>query len=130
MTHASEDDQELLDRFMAQTRRAMRRLQEAETSAGRVVGEGISADGLIEVSADGHNHVTKIRLDPRVLRLDRSELGRKMLTAIQQAQSDGERRAQEILGQALDETRAMPVPLDESFIRDRVEQVARELLGG
>ncbi|WP_285773777.1 hypothetical protein [Microtetraspora sp. NBRC 13810] len=55
---------------MAQTRRAMRRLQEAETSADRVVGEGMSADGLTEVSADGHSHVTKTRLDPRVLRLD------------------------------------------------------------
>lgn len=130
MTHAVDDHQELLDRFMAQARQAMRRLRETETAAGQVVGEGVSADDLIRVTADGHNQVTKISLDPRALRLDRSELGRKVLSAIQQAQSDGERQAREIVGQALDETRAMPAPLDESFVRARVEQTARELLGG
>ncbi|GLW04912.1 hypothetical protein Misp01_00420 [Microtetraspora sp. NBRC 13810] len=130
MAYTSEDDQELLDRFMAQSRRAMRRLKEAEAAAGQVVGEGHSADGLIQVTADGQGHVTQIKLDPRVLRLDRPALGTTVLAAIQQAQADGERKSRKILGEALDETSALPAPLDESFVRDRVERVARELLGG
>ncbi|WP_406312318.1 YbaB/EbfC family nucleoid-associated protein [Streptosporangium sp. NBC_01639] len=130
MTPWPEDDHELLEQILKQSREAMGRLQEAEAAVRRVVGEGRGANDLIRVASDGRGGITEVRFDPRVMRLGRSALGKEVVAALQQAQSDAERQTQEIVGVALDGTATLPEPLDATFVRERVEQVARELLKG
>ncbi|MFB9831271.1 YbaB/EbfC family nucleoid-associated protein [Actinoallomurus acaciae] len=129
MSLVFDGDDNLLDQVLEQTRAAMARLREAQAALGRVVGEGKAADGRITATSDERGAITELRFDPRVKRLDRSTLGKEVLAALQEAQADAEHQRQEIVSKALEETAAMPEPLDETFVRRQVEQVTHEILG-
>lgn len=124
------DDNALLEQVLEQSRASMRRLREAEEAVGLVVGEGKGASGRIEVTSDGRGVITKVRFDPRVMRLGRSALAKEVVAALRAAQMDAEEQRQEIVSEALEVTATMPERLDATFVRQRVEQVTREILGG
>jgi DNA-binding protein YbaB len=123
------DDNELLEQVLNQSRTAMRRLREAEEAVGRVVGEGKGANGRIEVASDGRGVITKVRFDPRVMRLDRTALAEEVVAALKMAQLHAEQRRQEIVSEALEATVPLLEPLGAASVRQRVEQVTREILG-
>ncbi|TMR21685.1 YbaB/EbfC family nucleoid-associated protein [Nonomuraea turkmeniaca] len=125
---APEDDLEYLEQVLAKTRQTMRGLRAAQARILEVVGQAETKDGLIEATADGRGDLTRLRIDPRALRLGEAELGRQVTLVLQEAQEDAARQAQEIAGTAMSEVPEMPAPLDETFVRARVEQVARDLL--
>ncbi|MFF0861100.1 YbaB/EbfC family nucleoid-associated protein [Nonomuraea sp. NPDC003560] len=124
---APEDDAEYLHEYVAHSRRAIRALHDARASIGRVEGRAESDDGLVEASADGNGVPTRLRIDPRALRLDEAALGRKTAEVLRAAQDDAARQAREIADGVRDATAAVPAPLDETFVRARVEQAINDL---
>ncbi|GAA3260317.1 hypothetical protein GCM10020216_100060 [Nonomuraea helvata] len=117
------------ERILRQGRETMRRLQEARSAISAVTGVAQSPDGLIRASADGRGEITALRLDPRVMRLDHEALSKRVTAVLREAQTDAESQAKEIVDGALADTeQTMPAPLDENFINERVEQIARNLL--
>ncbi|WP_157549623.1 YbaB/EbfC family nucleoid-associated protein [Nonomuraea candida] len=122
-----EDDAEYLHQYVAQSRRAVRALHDARAAIGRLEGRAKSDDGLIEAFADGHGAPTRLRIDPRALRLGEAALGRKVAEVLRSAQDDAGRRAREIAEGARDVATALPEPLDETFVRGRVDQALTRL---
>ncbi|WP_219466370.1 YbaB/EbfC family nucleoid-associated protein [Nonomuraea rhizosphaerae] len=125
LTPAPEDDAEYMDRYITQSRQIIGNLRAARTAIRRLRGQATSADGLIEASADGQGGVTDLRLDPRALRLGEAALGRQVTAVLQAAQEDAARQAQEIVEEARESAAALPPPLDEDFVHQRVEQAAQ-----
>ncbi|TMR98700.1 YbaB/EbfC family nucleoid-associated protein [Nonomuraea basaltis] len=125
---APEDDAEYLAQYIAQSRQIMRDLKAARAAIQQVEGRAESDDGLVQASADGMSGPTRLRIDPRALRLGEAALGKKVAAVLQAAQDDAGRQAQEIAGRAAARSAALPEPLDETFVRQRVEQVTRDLL--
>ncbi|WP_433431094.1 YbaB/EbfC family nucleoid-associated protein [Nonomuraea sp. CA-141351] len=129
MRPSPQDDVEQGERILRQGRETMRRLHEARTAIGAVTGVAQSPDGLVGASADGRGGITALRLDPRVMRLDHEALSKQVTVVLRAAQLDAESQAKEIVDCALADTEhTMPAPLDENFISERVEQIARNLL--
>ncbi|MEV8638267.1 YbaB/EbfC family nucleoid-associated protein [Streptosporangium sp. NPDC051023] len=122
-----DDDVERLEQVLLQGRRMMERLRQARAGIHDLTGRAESADGLMEVVANGQGDIVEIHFDPRVMRLGHVALGRQVTGVLQAAQDDAARQAQVIVDDALAETADLPEPLDERFIRDRVDQVARNL---
>ncbi|MFF5205022.1 YbaB/EbfC family nucleoid-associated protein [Streptosporangium sp. NPDC000396] len=125
---APEDDAEYLADYFAKGQSIMRDLQEARAAIRQLEGQAQSQDGLVEAAADGQGGLTRLRIDPRALRLGEEALGREVAAVLRAAQADAERKAQEIADEFSDNTPALPEPLDEAFVRERVEQAARDLL--
>ncbi|WP_248963501.1 YbaB/EbfC family nucleoid-associated protein [Sphaerisporangium perillae] len=121
------DDLEHLERILRQTEEVMRDLGQAQAMIEQVAGEGEGADGLIQVVADGRGRLKTIGFDPRVMRLDPDALSREALRAIQAAQESAGQSTQEIIERAQADAARLAEPLDEQFVRRRVEQVAREI---
>lgn len=105
----------------------MRRLGEAHTMIGEVTGEGEAAGGMMRVVADGRGRLTTIELNPRIMRLGPDTLAREAAKAIRDAQEAAGQRTREIVERAQADADALPEPLDETFVRRRVERVAREI---
>ncbi|MEV0236018.1 YbaB/EbfC family nucleoid-associated protein [Nonomuraea sp. NPDC050786] len=124
-TPAPEHDAEYLAAYLDQSRQIMRDLQAARAAIQQVEGRAGSDDGLVEAAADGQGGLTRLRIDPRALRLSERELGRKVTAVLQEAQANAERQALEIAEKV--KGRTLPEPLDETFVRQRVEQAARDL---
>jgi len=124
---APEDDAEYLHQYVAQSRRAIRALHDARASIGQVEGHAKSDDGLIEAVANGDGAATHLRIDPRALRLGEAALGGKVAEVLRTAQDDAGRQAREIADGVRDVTAALPAPLDETFVRARVEQALNDL---
>ncbi|WP_053174841.1 YbaB/EbfC family nucleoid-associated protein [Nonomuraea sp. SBT364] len=124
------EDRLYLDQVAEQTRTAMRHLREAQRQIAAVEGTGEAAQGMIKAVADGRGALTSVELNPRALRLDVARLGAEVTAAIQAAQDDAARRTGDILADAAGVAGALPEPLDERFVRDRVESAARELYAG
>jgi DNA-binding protein YbaB len=124
---APEDDAEYLHQYVAQSRRAIRALHDARASIGQVEGRAKSDDGLIEAVANGHSAPTHLRIDPRALRLSEAALGGKVAEVLRAAQDDAGRQAREIADGVPDVAAALPAPLDETFVRARVEQALNDL---
>lgn len=124
---APEDDAEYLHQYVAQSRRAIRALHDARASIGQVEGCAKSDDGLIEAVANGHGAPTHLRIDPRALRLGEAALGGQVAEVLRAAQDDAGRQAREIADGVRDVTAALPAPLDETFVRARVEQALNDL---
>ncbi|MEV4113736.1 YbaB/EbfC family nucleoid-associated protein [Nonomuraea sp. NPDC049695] len=122
-----DNDDEYLLEYFAQGQRAIRDLQAAQSAIRLVEGLAKSKDGLFEAAADGEGGLTRLRIDPRAMRLGESALGREVAAVLRAAQEDAARKAQEI-ADAAESAAALPPPLDETFVRGRVEQVARDLL--
>ncbi|MFI9557849.1 YbaB/EbfC family nucleoid-associated protein [Nonomuraea endophytica] len=124
---APEDDAEYLHQYVAQSRRAIRALHDARASIAQVEGRAKSGDGLIEAIADGHAAPTRLRIDPQALRLTEAALGKKVAEVLRAAQDDAGRQAREIADGVHDVTAALPAPLDETFVRARVDQALNDL---
>ncbi|GLW06883.1 hypothetical protein Misp01_20130 [Microtetraspora sp. NBRC 13810] len=124
---APEDDAEYLRQYVAQSRRAIRAMHDARASIGQVEGRAKSDDGLIEAVANGHGAPTRLRIDPRALRLGEAALGGKVAEVLRAAQDDAGRQAREIADGVRDVAAALPAPLDETFVRARVEQALNDL---
>ncbi|WP_433356709.1 YbaB/EbfC family nucleoid-associated protein [Microtetraspora malaysiensis] len=122
-----EDDEAYLHDYYAQGQQAIRDLRAAQSAIRQVEGLARSQDGLIEAAADGEGGLTRLRIDPRALRLAEPALGREVAAVLRAAQEDAARQAQEITD-AAERAADLPRPLDETFVRGRVEQVARDLL--
>ncbi|MEU6782446.1 YbaB/EbfC family nucleoid-associated protein [Nonomuraea angiospora] len=125
---APENDAEYLAQYVAQGQRIIRDLRAAQAAIQQLEGRAQSRDGLLEATADGQGGLTRLRIDPRALRLGEAALGREVAGVLRAAQDDAARKAQDIVDQAEAGALAMPQPLDETFVRERVEQVARDLL--
>ncbi|MEU8364709.1 YbaB/EbfC family nucleoid-associated protein [Nonomuraea sp. NPDC048882] len=123
-----DNDDEYLHEYFAQGQRVIRDLQQAQDAMRRVEGVARSKDGLIEAAAVGEGEPTRLRIDPRALRLEEAALAREVTAVLRAAQDEAARKAQEI-ADAAEGAAALPQPLDETFVRGRVEQVARDLLG-
>ncbi|MGN9786224.1 YbaB/EbfC family nucleoid-associated protein [Nonomuraea sp. ZG12] len=121
-----ENDAEYLIDYSTQGRRIIRDLRAAQAAIQRVEGLARSKDGLLEAAADGQGGLTRLHIDPRALRLGRSALGHEVAAVLRAAQEDAAGKAQEI-ADAAESAAALPEPLDETFVRHRVEQVARDL---
>ncbi|GAB2964644.1 YbaB/EbfC family nucleoid-associated protein [Nonomuraea fastidiosa] len=102
----------------------------AKQLIGQVRGTGEAADGFIRVTAGAGGVLTGIDLNPRLLRLSPAVIGRELTKAIQQAQDDAARRSQEIVDGVAPHVAALPEPLDETFVRRRVDAAMRDLNGG
>ncbi|MFG1704216.1 YbaB/EbfC family nucleoid-associated protein [Nonomuraea sp. M3C6] len=123
-----EADVEQLERILRQGGEMMTRLRQAQAEMRKVTGSAETSDGLVRAVADGQGGIVRLRLDPRAMRLDHAVLSRQVTAVLQAAQQDAETRAQRIVDEALADTAHLPAPLDETFVRDRVEQVARNLI--
>ncbi|MFC6082703.1 YbaB/EbfC family nucleoid-associated protein [Sphaerisporangium aureirubrum] len=123
-----EDDHQRLELIIRQTEEAMRGLEHARAGIGQVTGEGEGADGMVRAVADGRGRLTSLDFNPRVMRLAPGQLGQEVAKAVQEAQDAAQEQTREIVGRA--QARAaelMAEPLDETFVRRRVEQVARDI---
>ncbi|MGW5266419.1 YbaB/EbfC family nucleoid-associated protein [Microbispora sp. NPDC004025] len=129
MTTPSPDgDAELLERVLLEGRAMMRRLQDARALVRDVTGRAESPGRTMRAVADGRGEIVELHFDPRVMRLDREALGRQVTAVLRAAQRDAEARTRQIMDAALAETADVPAPLDDRFVRDRVERIARDLL--
>jgi DNA-binding protein YbaB len=122
-----EHDAAYLEDYFAQGRRVIRDLRAAQAAIRQLEGVAKSKDGLIEAAADGQGGLTRLRIDPRALRLGEATLGREVTAVLQAAQEDAARKAEAIADEAMGAAN-LPEPLDETFVRQRVEQAARDLL--
>ncbi|MEV6032585.1 YbaB/EbfC family nucleoid-associated protein [Nonomuraea sp. NPDC052116] len=122
-----EHDAEYLEQYFAQGRRAIRDLRAAQAAIRQLEGLAKSKDGLIEAAADGQGGLTRLRIDPRALRLGEPTLGREVTAVLRAAQEDAVRKAGVLADEAMGAAN-LPEPLDETFVRRRVEQAARDLL--
>ncbi|MFF4620685.1 YbaB/EbfC family nucleoid-associated protein [Nonomuraea jabiensis] len=122
-----ENDAAYLEDYFAQGRRAIRDLRAAQAAIRQLEGLAKSKDGLIEAAADGQGGLTRLRIDPRALRLGEAALGREVTAVLQAAQEDAARKAGVIADEAMGAAN-LPEPLDETFVRRRVEQATRDLL--
>jgi DNA-binding protein YbaB len=125
---APEDDEDFLAGYLSRNRQLVRDLREARAAVRAAEGRAASDDELIEATADGTGTLTRLRIDPRALRLGEAALGAKVTAVLRAAQEDGARRGREIADEVSGRVSALPAPLDETFVRRRVEQVARDLL--
>jgi DNA-binding protein YbaB len=122
-----DNDAAYLLEYVSEGQRVIRDLQAAQSAIRQVEGLAKSKDGLVEAAADGEGGLTRLHIDPRAMRLGESALGREVAAVLRAAQEDAARRAQEI-ADAAESAATLPQPLDETFVRGRVEQVARDLL--
>ncbi|MET8869188.1 YbaB/EbfC family nucleoid-associated protein [Nonomuraea sp. NPDC004580] len=125
-----DQDRLYFDQIMRQTEDAMRHLRTAKQLIGQVAGTGVAADGFIKVTAGAGGTLSGIDLDPRLLRLPPAVIGRELTKAVRAAQDDAERRSREIVDEAAPYVEALPEPLDETFVRRRVDAAMRDLLAG
>ncbi|WP_406312320.1 YbaB/EbfC family nucleoid-associated protein [Streptosporangium sp. NBC_01639] len=77
-------------------------LEGAQAGMDEIVGVGEGASGQVraEVAADGK--VLDVTFGPRSLRLDSATLAEEVLSAVQQAQRDAGRKADDLMREALD----------------------------
>ncbi|MEU4547093.1 YbaB/EbfC family nucleoid-associated protein [Nonomuraea dietziae] len=122
-----DNDDEYLLEYFAQGQQVIRDLQAAQSAIRQVEGVAKSRNGLLEAAADGEGGLTRLHIDPRAMRLGESALGREVAAVLRAAQEDAARKAQEI-AEAAASAAVLPQPLDETFVRGRVEQVASDLL--
>jgi DNA-binding protein YbaB len=113
------------DKAVTEAERAIRRIQEAQAEIAYVTGEGSSKDSLIHAVTDAEGGLVKVTLDPRAMRLDRTGIAEGVTTAVRRAQAHAKKQVQELTKETL---KGMQ-PLDETFVNDRINQVARELDG-
>lgn len=124
------EDTHYLDQVIERTQGAVRDLRRAERLIAEVEGAGEAAQGMIRARAGGHGVMRGLHIDPRALRLDPRTLGAEVTKAIQQAQEAAAERTEEIVAEATARVGVLPEPLDETFVRHRVESAARDLYSG
>ncbi|GGO68004.1 YbaB/EbfC family nucleoid-associated protein [Nonomuraea cavernae] len=122
-----DEDRRYLEQLITQTRTAMDHLRQAKRLIGEAEGTGEAAQGLIRVRADGRGGLIGVSLNPRALRLDTRTLGAEVTKVIQAAQEHAGRITGEIVQDAVARAGGLPAPLDETFVRDRIELAAADL---
>lgn len=122
-----DEDRRYLEQVIEQSRAAMHHLREANRLIGEAEGTGEAAQGLIRATADGRGGLIKISVNPRALRLDTRTLGAEVTRAVQAAQEHAGQVTGEIVEGALTRAGGLPAPLDETFVRDRIELAASDL---
>ncbi|WP_449063526.1 YbaB/EbfC family nucleoid-associated protein [Planomonospora algeriensis] len=122
-----DDDAEYLARYVARSQQIIRDLHAAREAVRQLEGRAESRDRRVQAAADGQGGVILLRIDPRALRLGEQELGRQVTEVIRAAQADAERQARGIADRVAADAAALPAPLDETFVRRRVEQAAQDL---
>lgn len=125
-----DQDRLYFDQIMRQTEDAVRHLRTAKQLIGQVAGTGVAADGFIKATAGAGGALSGIDLNPRLLRLPPAVIGRELTKAVQAAQDDAARRSREIVDEVAPYVEALPEPLDETFVRRRVDAAMRDLLAG
>lgn len=120
------EDVHYMEQVIEQTETALSRLREAKLLIGEVMGTGEAAQGLVRATADSSGSLAGIDIDPRALRLGVTALGDEVTEAIRLAQQDASRRTGEIIEDAA-AVAGIPQPLDETFVRERVEAAARDI---
>lgn len=120
------EDAHYMEQVIEQTETALSRLRRAKHLIGEVEGTGEAAEGLVRVTADSSGSLTKVDINPRALRLSVAALGNEVTEAIRLAQQDASRRTGEIIEDAA-ASAGIPQPLDETFVRERVEAAARDI---
>lgn len=120
------EDAHYMEQVIEQTETALSRLRQAKHLIGEVKGTGEAAQGMIRAMADSSGSLTKVDIDPRALRLSVAALGDEVTEAIRLAQQDSSRRTGEIIEDAAASV-GIPQPLDETFVRERVEAAARDI---
>ncbi|WP_344888443.1 YbaB/EbfC family nucleoid-associated protein [Nonomuraea antimicrobica] len=128
ITPSPQDDVELAEQILRRGREVTRRIQQARAQVADVTGQAEGADGMVKAISDGRGVITELSLNPRAMRLGHLALGEQVTAVLQQAQRDAERQTQEIVDGALADTADLPRRLDETFIRERLEQIARDFL--
>ncbi|QYC45530.1 hypothetical protein Nocox_39935 [Nonomuraea coxensis DSM 45129] len=123
------DDLEHLERVLRQTEEVMRELGSARAEIAQVTGVGEAGGGMVRVMAGGGGRLKAITLNPRVMRLPAGELARQVMAATRAAQEAAGRRSYEIVERARARADSLPEPLDETYVRRRIEQVADEIDG-
>jgi len=124
------EDSHYLTEVVQRAQAAVRDLRQAERLIAEVECTGEAAQGMIRAKAGGHGVMRGLHIDPRALRLDPRALGAEVTKAIQQAQEAAAGRTGEIVAEATARVGALPEPLDETFVRHRVESAARDLYSG
>ncbi|WP_329083576.1 YbaB/EbfC family nucleoid-associated protein [Streptosporangium sp. NBC_01469] len=120
------EDARYMEQVIEQTETALSRLRQAKHLIGEVEGTGEAADGLVRVTANSGGSLTKVDINPRALRLSVAALGNEVTEAIRLAQQDASRRTGEIVEDAA-ASAGIPQPLDETFVRERVEAAAHDM---
>ncbi|NRQ39450.1 YbaB/EbfC family nucleoid-associated protein [Nonomuraea sp. NN258] len=115
-----------LERTLERSQEVMRDLREAQVGILRVIGRAGGDGGLVRAESDGQGGITRLELEPDALRLTPQDLGRRITTVLQAAQRDAVRQTQEIADRALAATAALAEPLDDTFVRLRVDRAARD----
>lgn len=120
------EDARYMEQVFQQTETALSQLRQAKHLIEQVAGTGEAAQGLIRATVDSSGSLTEIDINPRALRISVAALGREVTEAIRLAQRDALQRTSEIIEGAA-ASAAIPQPLDEKFVRDRVETAARDM---
>lgn len=89
-----------LDRLGREAEQTLARLAEVQEQITTIRGTGTAAGGQIVVGADSSGRIDKIDLNPRVMRLGSKELADELLRAVNAAQDDCARQAEELLAGA------------------------------
>ncbi|MEU6791101.1 YbaB/EbfC family nucleoid-associated protein [Nonomuraea wenchangensis] len=123
----SNDDLDHLERVLRQTDEIMRDLEAARAEIAQITGVGEAGGGMVRVVAGGGGRLKAIKLNPRVMRQPADELARQVMAATRAAQEAAGRRSHEIVERARARAESLTEPLDETFVRRRIEQVAEEI---
>ncbi|TDE44115.1 YbaB/EbfC family DNA-binding protein [Nonomuraea mesophila] len=126
-TPRPEDDVEQMERILLHTMKMVANLRETQKDLAVVAGTAESRDGLISAVANSQGDITRIHINPRLMRLAHTDIAEKLTTVLQQAQLNAEAQAKQIIDRRLADTANPPLLLDERFISERVEQIARNL---
>ncbi|GAA1745471.1 YbaB/EbfC family nucleoid-associated protein [Nonomuraea bangladeshensis] len=121
------DDLDHLERVLRETEEIMRDLGAARAEIAQITSVGEAGGGMVRVVAGGGGRLRAIKLDPRVMRQPADELARQVMAATRAAQEAAGRRSHEIVERARARAESLPEPLDETFVRRRIEQVADEI---
>jgi DNA-binding protein YbaB len=88
-----------LERIAKQADEGLRRLAGLRERLDAVRGTGTAADGQIVVGADSSGRIDSIDLNPRVMRMPSQDLAEELLRAVNAAQDDCARQAQDLIAQ-------------------------------
>jgi DNA-binding protein YbaB len=86
-----------LERISKESEQALHRLNEIQRQLTEIRGTGTAAGGQVVVEADHSGRIASIRLDPRIMKLSSKDLADELLRAINSAQDDCTRQAQELI---------------------------------
>ncbi|MEO3802366.1 YbaB/EbfC family nucleoid-associated protein [Nonomuraea sp. B1E8] len=120
------EDASYMEQVFEQTETALSRLRHAKHLVEEVKGTGAAAQGLVCAMADSSGSLIKVDVNPRALRFSVEVLGREVTQAIRLAQQDASQRTDEIIEEAAASV-VIPQPLDEKFVRERVEVAASDI---